>query len=135
MSYKTEIYKSFSNLSDYNDEFLVLGMTDSHAILVACLYDAIKSYECLSTISDYRAPKALRAYSRVFLNLFPILFAPSFASLSVELFFMVYRIAILYSLVLVMLNNIQGNVENPSDNQGLDDINLELENRFIKSIE
>ena len=48
---------------------------------------------------------------------------------------MVYRIAILYSLVLVMLNNIQGNVENPSDTQGLDDINLELENRFIISIE
>ena len=134
-SYKTEIYKSFSSLSDYNDEFLARGMTDSHAILASCLYDAIKSYECLSTISDYRTPKALRAYSRVFLNLFPILFAPYFASLSMELFFMGYLIAILYSLVLVMLNNIQDNVENPFDNQGLDDIDLDLENRFIKSIE
>ena len=110
-------------------------MTDSHAILASCLYDAIKSYECFSTISDDRTPKALRAYSRVSLNLFPILFAPYFASLCMELFFMGYLIPILYSLVLMMLNNVLDNVENPFDNQGLDDIDLDLENRFIRSIE
>ena len=48
-----------------------------------------------------------------------------------------YLILILYSLVLMMLNNVLDNVENPFDNQGLDDIDLDLdlENRFIKSIE
>ena len=46
-----------------------------------------------------------------------------------------YLIAILYSLVLVMLNSIQDKEENPLDNQGLDDMNLDLGNRFIKSIE
>ena len=113
---KREIDKNCSNLSDYNDEFLAPGMTDFHPILASCPCDAIKSYECVSTISDYRTPKALRLSSRGFLNLSPILFAPYFASLSVELFFMGYLIAILYSLVLVMLNNIQDNVENPPDN-------------------
>ena len=108
-------------------------MTDFHPILASCPCDSIKSYECVSTISDYRTPKALRLSSRVFLNLSPILFAPYFASLSVELFFMGYLIAILYSLALVMLNNIQDNEENPPDNKGLDDI--DLENQFIKSIE
>jgi hypothetical protein len=43
-------------------------MTDSHAILASCLHDAIKSYECFNTISDYSSPKVLRAYSRVFLT-------------------------------------------------------------------
>ena len=46
-----------------------------------------------------------------------------------------YLIAILYSLVLVMLNSIQDKEENPLDNQGLDAMNLDLGNRFIKSIE
>ena len=40
-SYKTEIYKIFSSLSDYNDDFLARGITDSHAILASFLYDAI----------------------------------------------------------------------------------------------
>ena len=38
--------------------------------------------------------------------------------------------ALIYSVVLVMLSNIQDNVENPFDNMGLDDIDLDKENRI-----
>jgi len=84
----------------------------------------------LSSISDYRTPKGLRAYSKIFLNIFPILFAPYFAKLNVELNFLGYLVAILFSSVLVMLSNIQDNIENPFDLNGLDDIDLSKENRF-----
>ena len=84
----------------------------------------------MSSISDYRTPKGLRAYSKIFLNIFPILFAPYFAKLNVELNFLGYLVAILFSSVLVMLSNIQDNIENPFDLNGLDDIDLGKENRF-----
>ena len=38
--------------------------------------------------------------------------------------------AFLFSTVLVILNNIQDNVENPFDFKGLDDIDLDSDNRF-----
>ena len=41
-----------------------------------------------------------------------------------------YLVALIYSVVLVMLSNIQDNVENPFDNVGLDDIDLDRENRI-----
>ena len=84
----------------------------------------------MSSISDYRTPKGLRAYSKIFLNIFPILFSPYFAKLNVELNFLGYLVAILFSSVLVMLSNIQDNIENPFDLNGLDDIDLSKENRF-----
>jgi len=80
-------------------------------------------------------PSAIAPHCLLKSQRLPILFALYFASRSRELFFMRYLIAILYSLVLVMLNSIQDKVENPLDNQGLDVMNLDLGNRFIKSIE
>ena len=108
-------------------------MFDTHSLVSSWLSEVMKSYEVLSNISDYRTPIALRAYSKVFLNMFPILFAPYFAVLNSEINYMGYLVAIIYSVVLVMLSNIQDNVENPFDNMGLDDIDLDKENR-IKDI-
>lgn len=38
--------------------------------------------------------------------------------------------ALLFATVLVILSNIQDNVENPFDFRGLDDIDLDDDNRF-----
>ena len=76
----------------------------------------------------------MRAYSKIFLHIFPILFAPYFAYLNVEVQYLGFIVAIGYSAVLVMLSNIQDQVENPFDSEGLDDIDLERENRFKKVI-
>ena len=127
---KADIYKTFSSISSKNEKFIDAGMFDTHSLVSSWLSEIMKSYEVLSNISDYRTPVALRAYSKVFLNMFPILFAPYFAVLNSEINFMGYLVAIIYSVVLVMLNNIQDNVENPFDNMGLDDIDLDKENRI-----
>lgn len=129
-SRKEEIYNYFQDLSCKNAKFLDVGLPDMHATVCGLLDQTIRSFEILSKISEYRTPKGLRAYSKVFLNLFPIIFSPYFASFNSELQFMGYLIAVLYSFVLVMLSTIQENVENPFDNKGLDDINFEDDNRF-----
>ena len=85
-----------------------------------------KSTEQMKNISIYRTPRALRSFTRIFLTIFPIVFGPYFAFLAASSFPAVgYGIAILYTIVLVGLDNIQEGLENPYDGIGVDDIDLE----------
>jgi predicted membrane chloride channel (bestrophin family) len=91
------------------------------------------AYECMRNIATYRTPVSLRAYSRVFLNTFPVAFGPYFAYLSSksEAFPAVgYVVAVLYSLVLVTLDNIQEDLEDPFDEVGTDDIRLNVADEY-----
>ena len=75
----------------------------------------------------YRTPISLRAYSHFFLNVFPILFGPYFAHLVKDSNQAIgYVVAVIYSLVLVSLDNIQEDLENPFDLNGADDIRLDV---------
>lgn len=90
----------------------------------------IVDYEKMRNIAAYRTPVSLRAYSRVFLNFFPIAFGPYFAMLvskSTSFPAIGYIVAVLYSLVLVTLDNIQEDLENPFDAVGTDDIQLDID--------
>jgi hypothetical protein len=82
-------------------------------------------FERMENIMRYRTPLSLRAYSSIFLNGFPIVFGPYFAHLATEKpVFVGYVVAITYSLVLVTLDNIQEDLEDPFDRVGTDDVNL-----------
>jgi len=84
-------------------------------------------YERMRNIATYRTPVTLRAYSRVFLNFFPIAFGPYFAHLNCEAFPIVgYFVAVLYALVLVTLDNLQEDLEDPFDKLGSDDVQLNV---------
>ena len=123
---KKDIYKLFNKISKKNEDLRDVGISDLNFFL----NDVISNFEKLSSISDYRTPKGLKAYSKIFLNIFPVIFAPYFANLNTDVYLLGFVVAILYSSVLVMLSNIQDNIENPFDLEGLDDINLNKENRF-----
>lgn len=88
----------------------------------------INQFERMRNIYIYRTPLSLRAYSLVFLYSFPILFAPYFAFLSVDSGIVAtgYFMAVLYSLVLVTLENVQAALENPFDEIGIDDLDLNV---------
>ena len=89
-------------------------------------------YENLKIIYNYRTPITLRAYSKVFLHVFPIIYAPYFAFIAQEFpAGLGYMLPVLFSFVLVSLDNIQGHLENPFDQIGEDDIRLD-EQEFIK---
>lgn len=87
----------------------------------------IIEFERMKNIARYRTPVALRAYSRLFLNLFPIIFAPYFASVGYPAFPIAgYVVALVYALVLVSLDNVQDHLENPYDGVGPDDLRLNV---------
>ncbi len=92
-------------------------------------------FENLKHIYQYRTPMTLRAYSKVFIFLLPILYGPYFAYLSNEFSFQtVLVLPILFSVILVGLDNIQDALESPFDQIGEDDILINAE-KFVKNLE
>jgi len=90
-------------------------------------------FERMKNILYYRTPVTLRSYSFVFLNSFPILYGPYFAHLSTKYYGAIgYLVAIIYSLVLVSLDNIQENMENPFDSMGPDDMKLDVVDEYLR---
>ena len=90
--------------------------------------------ENIINIKNYRTPNSLRAYTKVFLNIFPIIFGPFFAHVAIEKgleFGLV--LAVIYSLVLTILDNIQEDLEDPFDGVGSDDIKLNFPSMLAPS--
>jgi hypothetical protein len=122
-----KMYQQFSELS-----YLVSAMRDagvqSSEISRANQYVSkmVIAFDNLKIFHAYRTPITLRAYSKVFLYIFPIVYGPYFASTfhdfsaSLE-----YVMPVLYSFILVSLDNIQDHLENPFDEVGEDDIVIE----------
>ena len=68
-------------------------------------------FENLRVIKLYRTPLALRAYTKLFVGMFPILFAPLFAFLAESRLWGAIIMVILYSVVLTGLDAIQDGLE------------------------
>jgi len=126
------VYAIFSNFSRSMEQLRAAGVSGSEISRAnQYLRSMMIEFERMRNIFIYRTPQALRAYSQVFLNAFPILFAPYFADLSSKHFFALgFMLATFYSLVLVSLDNIQERLENPYDEFGIDDINLNISGNY-----
>ena len=65
------------------------------------------------------------------MNLFPLVFGPYFANIAYpEHASAGYIVALIYSLVLVSLDNIQDHLENPFDGVGADDLRLDIAEEY-----
>lgn len=93
--------------------------------LTAALNRAMVEIEVLRALIDYRTPASLRAHSKIFLNLLPILYAPLYAHVAFEAGDAYgYAVGIAFAVVLVGLDNIQDGLEHPFDDRGGDDVRL-----------
>lgn len=124
----SRIYDLFSQLSRSHEQNRKAGLTAGEVSRAnQYLRAMVIDFDRMRNIRLYRTPMSLRAYSRVFLNAFPVFFGPYFAFLAKQQYAAVgYAVAILYSLVLVSLDNIQEDLENPYDGIGEDDIHLDV---------
>lgn len=129
---KRQVYALFSEFSRSHETLRAAGVP-ANEISRANQYlrQIIIDFERMNNIASYRTPLALRAYSRLFLNLFPLLFGPYFASIAYPAHPIAgYVVAVLYSLVLVSLDNIQDDLENPFDGVGADDLRLDVAEEY-----
>lgn len=92
------------------------------------------AFEQLKHIYQYRTPLTLRAYSRVFMYIIPVVYGPYFAEVTMEKSLAIAMILpALFSVIFVSLDNIQEHLENPFDNVGEDDIYVNSD-KFIESL-
>ncbi|WP_420630457.1 bestrophin family ion channel [Candidatus Leptofilum sp.] len=131
---KQQIYAIFSDYSRSHEALRDVGVPANEVSRAnQYLRQLIIDFEKMNNIARYRTPLALRAYSRLFLNLFPLLFGPYFAQIAYPDHPLAgYVVAVLYSLVLVSLDNIQDGLENPFDGMGADDLRLDVADEYRK---
>lgn len=129
---KARIYTIFSDYSRSHEQLRQAGVPANEVSRAnQYLRQLIIDFERMNHIASYRTPLALRAYSRLFLNLFPLLFGPYFANIAYpDHPGAGYVVAVIYSLVLVSLDNIQDHLENPFDGVGADDLHLDVANEY-----
>jgi hypothetical protein len=86
------------------------------------------AFEQIKHIYQYRTPRTLRAFSDFFITVLPILYGPYFAYIAAEYpATLIYVMPVLFSLILVSLDNIQAHLENPFDQIGQDDVLINAE--------
>lgn len=132
------VYENFSILSQFIKEELRGNDLASGEVSRTNQYlsKIMISFENTKHIYQYRTPRTLRVFSNIFISVLPMLYGPYFAFLYMDKAFasgLQYIIPILFSVILVSLDNIQSHLENPFDLVGEDDIKLNVD-KFMGSL-
>jgi hypothetical protein len=124
-----KMYQLFSKMSSYTMEMRNLGVQSGEISRISqYVSKMIIAFDNMKVIHNYRTPVTLRAYSKVFIYVFPIIYGPYFANtFDTYSAHLEYVMPILYSFILVSLDNIQDHLENPYDEVGEDDIKIDAE--------
>jgi predicted membrane chloride channel (bestrophin family) len=130
------VYAGFSELSRFIQSLRGAGLASGE--VSRCnqyLSKMINAFESVKHIYQYRTPRTLRAYSRLFIFALPVIYGPYFADIGTELpAGLQYVMPILFSVVLVSLENIQEHLEDPFDQIGEDDVMINVE-KFVSSLD
>ncbi len=123
---ETEFYGGFSNFSLMTKALRNQGIQSGEiSRMNQYISKMMIAFDNMMVVHHYRTPVTLRAYSKVFLYIFPIVYGPYFANtFTTYSANLGYVMPILYSFILVSLDNIQDHLEHPFDDIGEDDIRI-----------
>ena len=126
---------SFSKLSELVNGMRKVGLPGGEASRAnQYISKMIEAYEGMKHIYQYRTPITLRTYSKVFIFVIPVIFGPYFVHIAEQFSIAIQLIMpVLFSVVLVSLDNIQDHLENPFDQIGADDVKINPE-KFEKGL-
>lgn len=131
------VYRQFSRLSTVIKEEL-RGSGLASGEVSRCnqyLSKMLVAFENIKHIYQYRTPRTLRSFSKLFISLLPPLYGPYFVYIAQDFTpSLTYVMPILFAVVLVSLDNIQEHLENPFDHVGEDDVSINAD-KFIASLE
>jgi predicted membrane chloride channel (bestrophin family) len=134
-SFEPAVYREFSRLSAFIRSLRERGLASGE--VSRCnqyLSKMLLAFESVKHIYQYRTPRALKAYSKVFIFILPIAYGPYFAALATDFSAgLTYVMPVFFALVLVTLENIQEHLENPFDQIGEDDVAINAE-KFVERL-
>lgn len=133
---ENDVYSDISKLSRYIKSLRDKGLPSGECSRCnQYLSKMIVAFENIKHIYQYRTPRTLRAFSHLFIYLLPILYGPYFAHLGKGYTAgLVYVTPILFSVILVCLDNILDHLENPFDLGSEDDVIIN-DRKFISSLD
>jgi predicted membrane chloride channel (bestrophin family) len=131
------VYAQFSRLSRFiRDDMRNNGMASGE--VSRCnqfLSKMMIAFEATKHVYQYRTPRTLRAFSDFFIVVLPIAYGPHFARMAEDSSAgLHYIVPVLFSIILVSLDNIQDHLENPFDQIGEDDVTINVE-KFLRRLE
>ena len=135
--YEDNVYRSFSQLSEFiKVDLRGRGLPSGEASRCnQFLSKMITSFEDIKHIYQYRTPRNLSAFSDFFVKVLPILYGPYFVAIAEDYSTgLVFVMPVLFTIILVSLDNIQEQLENPFDQHGEDDIVINAE-KFVERLE
>ena len=131
-----KVYENFNSISVFIKSLRSHGLPSGEASRSnQFLSKMMISFERIKHIYQYRTPRTLRTYSDIFIIALPIIYGPHFAhSVTSYNYGLQYAVPIMFSVILVALDNIQSHLENPFDQQGEDDVHINVE-KFIRNLD
>ena len=131
-----DVYATFSRLSRFVKSLRAKGLASGE--VSRCnqfLSKMIIAFESMKHVYQYRTPRTLRAYSKVFMYVLPVLYGPYFTHIGSDYSQgLLYVMPVLFSVILVSLDNIQDHLENPFDQMGEDDVAINAE-KFVRRLD
>ena len=134
--YEENVYKKFSELSAFiKDDLRGNGLPSGETSRCnQFLSKMIVAFEDVKHIYQYRTPRTLSAFSDLFVTILPVLYGPYFAAVSADYApSLVYVLPVMFTMILVSLDNIQEHLENPFDQIGADDIYINAE-KYVEQL-
>jgi len=130
------VYSSFEDLSKFIKSMRSYGLPSGEASRSnQFLSKMMISFERIKHIYQYRTPRTLRTYSDIFIVILPIIYGPHFAhNVTSYNYGLEFAVPIMFSVILVALDNIQSHLENPFDQQGEDDVYINVD-KFIRNLD
>lgn len=131
-----EVYTIFSKLSKDIEDLRDRGLSGSEVSRMSShISRMLMAFENVKHIYQYRTPRTLRSYSKLFVYVGPLVYSPYFAFLGEgKELWLVFLMPALFAVLFTCLDNIQDHLENPFDQVGEDDIKINAE-KFTKSLE
>lgn len=117
-------FMSLVNFMEKNPETISNGLKTKINGIIQKVHEGMEN---ALAIHIHRTPISLKAYCKVFIYIFPIIYTPTIIN-KIGLdnpAWITYFVVILSEFILISLYNIQDDMEYPFDHKGLDDIKLD----------
>lgn len=122
------VYNEFSEFSKALQKLRVQISAGEMSRANQYLSKMLVSFEQIVAIKSYRSSVYLSTYTRNVVFLFPVLYAPYFGNHVAEFHpgFLGYSLPIIYTTVLIALQNVHDLLEDPLNGLSLDDLKFEM---------
>lgn len=124
---RSQLDDAFTQLIEYMDENTDKVSNSVKAKVYGFLQKVHEGVENSIAIHIHRTPISLKAYCKIFIYIFPMIYTPTIIN-KIGLdnpAWLTYFVVLLSEFILISLYNIQDDMEYPFDHQGLDDIKLD----------